>query len=245
VNRPSAEKRILKNDYTIHGELTKRNDMNKVISKQKATDLVNDGATIMINGFMAVKSPETLIDDLVRKGVQNLTIIANDAAVPGKGIGKLLTNNQIGKIIASHIGLNPEAGLRMNEGRLEVDLIPQGTLAERIRCGGAGLGGVLTPTGIGTSIEEGKTKMVIDGKEYLLELPLRADVALIKGSVVDTCGNVYYKGTTKNFSTIMAMAADLVIVEAEKLLEPGELDPDLVMTPGMLVDYIVMEGETE
>lgn len=217
--------------------------MKKVISKHKAMDMVGDAVSIMINGFMAVKSPETLIDGLVEKGVRDLTVIANDAAVPGKGIGKLLVANQIRKIIASHIGLNPEAGIRMNDGRLEVELIPQGTLAEKIRCGGSGLGGVLTPTGIGTSTEEGKTKLVVDGREYLLETPLRADVALLKGSVVDTSGNVYYKGTTKNFSTIMAMAAELVIVEAEKVVEPGELNPDLVMTPGILVDYIVIEEE--
>lgn len=218
--------------------------MNKVISKHRAMAMVGDAVTIMINGFMAVKSPETLIDGLVEKGVRDLTIIANDAAVPGKGIGKLLVANQIKKIIASHIGLNPEAGIRMNDGRLDVELIPQGTLAEKIRCGGSGLGGVLTPTGIGTSTEDGKSKIVVDGSEYLLETPLRADIALLKGSVVDTFGNVYYKGTTKNFSTVMAMASDLVIVEAEKIVEAGELDPDLVMTPGILVDHIVMEGET-
>jgi len=202
--------------------------------------MVKEGATVMINGFMAVKAPEALIDGLVAQGTGNLTIISNDASVPGKGVGKLLSAGLIKKLVASHIGLNPEAATRMHAGDLEVELIPQGTLAERIRCGGAGLGGVLTPTGVGTSVEEGKEKLVVDGKEYLLEKPLRADVTLLRGSVVDTHGNVYYRGTTKNFSIVMAMASDLVIAEAEKLVEAGELDPDLVMTPSLFVDYIVV-----
>ncbi len=217
--------------------------MNKVIDINAAASLINDGSTIMINGFMGVKNPEKIIDALLEKGVKDLTVIANDTAVPGKGIGKLLTAKRIKKLFASHIGLNPETAAQMNSGELEVQLIPQGTLAERIRCGGAGIGGFLTPTGIGTSIEEGKQKLTIDGKEYLLELPMRADVAIIKGSIVDKHGNVFYKGTTKNFSLVMAMAADTVIVEAEKLVEPGEIDPDCIMTPSLFVDYVVVGGE--
>ena len=216
--------------------------MNKVIPIQQAVAMVPPGATVMINGFMAVKSPEALIDGLVAQGTGQLTIIANDAAIPGKGVGKLLAAGLIKKLVASHIGLNPEAATRMHGGSMAVELIPQGTLAERIRCGGAGLGGVLTPTGIGTSVEEGKQKLTVNGKDYLLETALHADVALIRGSVVDTKGNVYYRGTTKNFSPLMAMAADLVIVEAEKLVEPGDLDPELVMTPCLFVDYIVVGG---
>jgi len=216
--------------------------VNKVIPLEQAVAMVPDGATVMIGGFMAVKTPETLIDGLVNKGVGNLTIISNDASVPGRGVGKLLTAGLIKKMVASHIGLNPETATRMHDGSLEVELIPQGTLAERIRCGGAGLGGVLTPTGIGTSVEEGKQRLTVEGKDYLLETPLRAQVALLMGTVVDTMGNVYYRGTTKNFSLVMAMAADLVIVEAEKLVEPGELDPDLVMTPCLFVDHIVVAG---
>ncbi len=215
--------------------------MNKLIPLNEAVEMVHDCSTIMVNGFMAVKSPETLIDGLVKKGIQGLTIIANDAAIPGKGIGKLLSSGQIKKITASHIGLNPETAKRMHDGSLDVELIPQGTLAERIRCGGAGLGGVLTPTGIGTEVEEGKQKIVVNNQEYLLEVPLRAEIALIKGSVVDTIGNVYFRGTTKNFSLVMAMACDLVIVEAEELVEPGELNPDLVMVPSMFVDHIILE----
>jgi len=214
--------------------------VNKVIPLEQAVRMVKPSATVMINGFMAVKTPEALIDGLVAAGTGDLTVISNDASVPGKGVGKLLTAGLIKKLVASHIGLNPETATRMHAGTLEVELIPQGTLAERIRCGGAGLGGVLTPTGVGTSVEEGKEKLVVDGKEYLLEKPLRADVTLLRGSVVDTLGNVYYRGTTKNFSLVMAMAADLVLAEAEQLVEPGQLDPDLVMTPSLFVDYIVV-----
>ena len=219
--------------------------MNKVIPLEQAVAMVPDGATVMINGFMAVKTPDTLIDGLVARGVKNLTIISNDASVPGKGVGKLLTAGLIRKLVASHIGLNPETATRMHDGSLEVELIPQGTLAERIRCGGSGLGGVLTPTGIGTSVEDGKQVLTVAGVDYLLETPLRADVTLLHGTVVDTRGNVYYRGTTKNFSVVMATASDLVIAEAEKLVEPGELDPDLVMTPCLFVDYIVVSGSAK
>jgi len=213
--------------------------VNKVISAKEAVKLIKDGCTIMISGFAGVKKPEVLIDLMVKNNIKNLTVIANDAAIPGKGIGRLISHRCVKKLIASHIGLNPEAGRQMNAGELEVELIPQGTLAERIRCAGAGLGGFFTPTGIGTSVEEGKQKFIVEGKEYLLELPLKADVAIIKGSVVDTLGNVFYKGTTQNFSLVMAMAADLVIVEAEKIVKPGELKPEHVMTPSVFVDYIV------
>jgi acetate CoA/acetoacetate CoA-transferase alpha subunit len=217
--------------------------MSKLISAEKAAEFIHNGASVMINGFMGVKSPERIIDAIICMGVTDLTVIANDTAVPGKGIGKLISKKIIKKLIASHVGLNPETGMQINSGVLEAELIPQGTLAERIRCGGAGIGGFMTPTGIGTAVEEGKEKITISGIEYLIELPLRAEFALIKGSVVDKIGNVYYKGTTKNLSIVMAMAADTVIVEAEKLMEPGEIDPDLVMTPGIFVDYIVAGGE--
>lgn len=213
--------------------------MNKIISIEEAVSFIRNGSTVMINGFMGVKNPDHIIDAIMEKGIKDLTVIANDTAVPGKGIGKLITGRRIKKLFASHIGLNPETGTRINAGELEVELIPQGTLAERIRCGGAGIGGFLTPTGIGTEVEEGKQKLSVNGKEYLLELPLRAEVAILKGSIVDKLGNVFYKGTVKNFSLVMAMAADIVIVEAEKLVEPGEIDPDCVMTPCLFVDYIV------
>jgi acetate CoA/acetoacetate CoA-transferase alpha subunit len=213
--------------------------MNKLISAEEAVELIEDGTTLMVGGFMGVGTPNILIDGIVKKGVKNLTVIGNDAGVPGGGIGKLVDNRLIKKLIASHIGLNPEAGKQMNSGEIEVELIPQGTLAERIRAGGAGIGGFLTPTGNGTEVEAGKQKITVDQKEYLLELPLKAKVAILRGSIVDKLGNVFYNGTTKNFNTVMAAAADIVIVAAEKIVEPGEIDPNHVMTPCIFVDYIV------
>ncbi|WP_427337900.1 acetate CoA-transferase subunit alpha [Caloranaerobacter sp. DY30410] len=216
---------------------------NKLISVDQAAEYVKDGMTVMIGGFLGVGSPNKIIDALVEKGVKDLTLIANDTAFPEVAIGKLIVNKQIKKVIASHIGTNKETGRQMTEGETEVVLVPQGTLAERIRAAGAGLGGILTPTGIGTVVEEGKRKIEIDGKEYLLELPLRADVALIKGAKVDKKGNVYYRNSARNFNPIMAMAADLVIVEAEEVVEVGEIDPNEVITPGIFVDYIVRGDE--
>ncbi len=216
--------------------------MSKVVSLEEALKFVKDGTTVMIPGFMGVGTPETLVDGLVDKKVKDLFLICTDTARPNVGIGKLIASGQIKKLYASHIGTNPETGKMMNAGLIDVTLIPQGTLAERIRAGGAGLGGFLTPTGVGTVVEEGKQKMALDGKEYLLELPLRADVALLRGSKVDKKGNVWYNAATRNFNTHMATAADVVIVEARELLEVGEIDPNNVMTPGIFVDYIV-KGE--
>lgn len=212
---------------------------NKIITVDEATGLIHANMTLMIGGFMAVGTPEILMDGIVEKRIKDLTVIANDSGVPGKGIGKLVTAKLLKRLVASHIGLNPETGAQMNAGELDVELVPQGSLAEKIRSGGMGLGGVLTPTGIGTDIENGKEKLTIQGKEYLLELPLRADVALIRGSIADKAGNVYYNATTRNFNPMMAMAADIVIVGAEKIVEVGELDPNYVMTPAAMVDYIV------
>ncbi|HHZ01716.1 MAG TPA: acetate CoA-transferase subunit alpha [Tissierellia bacterium] len=217
--------------------------MNKVISIQEAVDMIHDGMTIMVGGFLGCKNPFKLVDALVEKGVKDITLIANDTAFPEVGIGKLIVNKQVKKLIASHIGTNRETGNQMNSGELEVELVPQGTLAERIRAAGAGLGGVLTPTGIGTVVAEGKRIIEVDGKEYLLEKPLRADVALIVGAKVDKKGNVRYAKATRNFNPLMATAADLVIVEADEIVEVGELDPDDVMTPGIFVDYIVGGNE--
>jgi acetate CoA/acetoacetate CoA-transferase alpha subunit len=213
--------------------------MNKIRNIEEAMEYINDGMTIMIGGFMGVGTPEIFIDAMVEKGVKDLTIIANDTAIPGRGIGKLISNRQIKKVVASHIGLNPETGKQMNNGEIIVELVPQGTLAEQIRCGGAGIGGFLTATGVGTIVEEGKEKIKINDKEYLLELPLRADVALIGGSIVDKKGNVFYNASIRNFNPLMATAADVVIVGAEKIVEVGEIDPNHVMTPHIFVDYIV------
>lgn len=213
--------------------------MNKVKSISEVMEYVKDGMTIMIGGFMGVGTPEHIIDAMLKKGVKDLTVIANDTGFPDKGIGKLIINRQVKKVIASHIGLNPETGRQMNAKEIEVDLVPQGTLAEQIRCGGSGIGGFLTETGVGTIVEEGKEKIKVGDKEYLLELPLRADVAIVGGSIVDKKGNTFYNGSTRNFNPLIATAADIVIVGAEKLVEVGELDPNHVMTPGIFVDHVV------
>lgn len=212
---------------------------NKLISIDKIMEHIKDGMTIMIGGFMGVGTPEVIIDAMVEKGVKDLTIIANDTGFPDKGVGKLIVNKQAKKVIASHIGLNRETGKQMNEKELIVELVPQGTLAEQIRCGGAGIGGFLTATGVGTIVEEGKEKIKVGDHEYLLELPLRADIAIVGGSVVDKQGNTFYNGSTRNFNPLIATAADMVIVGAEKIVEVGEVDPNHVMTPGIFVDYIV------
>nr|WP_279388488.1 3-oxoacid CoA-transferase subunit A [Anaerospora hongkongensis] len=173
------------------------------------------------------------------KEQKQLTVIANDTAFPDKGIGKLVVDGRLKKVIVSHIGTNPETGRQMNTGKIEVELVPQGTLAERVRAGGAGLGGILTPTGIGTMVAEGKEVITVDGKEFLLEKPLRADVALIKAYQADTAGNLLFRRSARNFNPLMAMAAKVVIVEAENIVEAGQIDPDQVMTPGIFVDWIV------
>lgn len=213
--------------------------MSKLISYDEAIDHIKDGMTIMVGGFLGVGTPETLINKLVAKGVTNLTLIANDTAFIDKGVGKLVANKMLKRAIVSHIGTNRETGRQLNAGEMIVDLVPQGTLAEQVRAGGTGLGGFLTPTGVGTVIEEGKQKIVVNDIEYLLEMPLKADVALIYGSLVDKKGNVCYKGTTRNFNPLMAMAADLVIVEAEKIVEIGDIDANDVITPSIFIDYIV------
>lgn len=213
---------------------------NKIIAAQQAVEFIKEGNHVMIGGFLSCGTPEVLMDAIVEKQIGNLTVIANDSgANETRGIGKLVSAKLVKKLIVSHIGTNKETGNQMAAGELLVDLVPQGTLAERIRAGGVGLGGILTPTGIGTQVEENKSKIVVEGVEYLLETPLTADVALIQGTIVDTKGNVYYSGTTKNFNPIMAMAAKTVIVAADKIVEPGQIDPNYVMTPGILVDYIV------
>lgn len=219
---------------------------NKIMTAQEAVADIKDGATIMVGGFMACGTPEILIDALVEKNSKNLTIICNDAGVPGRGVGKLLSNGQIKTLIASHVGLNPEVASRMNadqpENRLECVLVPQGTLAERVRAGGAGLGGFLTPTGVGTIVAEGKEIVAVDGKDYLLEKPLRADFALLRGTVADKFGNTTYNGTTRTFNPMMATAADYVIVGTCEIVEIGGIDPNHVVTSGIFVDAIV-EGE--
>lgn len=213
--------------------------MNKCVSMEDAISKVQDGMTLMIGGFLACGSPHKMIDALIEKNVKDLTIIANDTSFVDRGIGRLIVNGQVKKVIVSHIGTNKETGRLMNEGLLDVELVPQGTLAEQVRAGGAGLGGVLTPIGVGTPVAEGKDHLIIDGKTYLLEKAIKADVALIYGSKVDEKGNIFYKEATRNFNPLMAMAAELVIVEAAEVVSVGAIDPHLVMTPGLFVDYIV------
>ena len=213
--------------------------MAKQIDAKQAADLVQDGMCVMIGGFMSVGTPEILVDALVEKGVKNLTVIANDSGTPGTGIAKLIAAGAVKKLIATHIGLNPLAGQLMNEGKMEVELVPQGTLVEQIRAGGAGLGGVLTPTGLGTDVAKEKPLIEIDGREYLLEKPIRADVALLRGSIVDEGGNIFYYGTTRNFNPVMATAADVVIAAAEEIVPLGEIAGEHIVTPGIFVDYMV------
>ena len=213
--------------------------MKKVINIEQAVEKVKDGMTIMVGGFLGVGGPPNLVDALVQKGAHDLTLIANDTARPQLGVGKLVVNKQLKRAIVSHIGTNPETGRQLIAGELNVDLIPQGTLAERIRCGGAGLGGFLTPTGVGTIVEEGKQRLVLNGKSYLLELPLRAEVALLYAQKADKFGNLVFRLSSRNFNPIMAFAADLVIVEAKQIVEIGEIAPDEVMVTGVVVDWIV------
>lgn len=215
------------------------NHMNKRISLEEAIAKIQDGQTIMIGGFLAVGTPERLVDALVASGKKDLTIIANDTSYVDRGIGKLIANDQAKKVIASHIGTNKEMGNQLNSGETEVILTPQGTLAEQIRAAGAGLGGVLTKTGLSTKVEEGKEKIDIDGETYLLEKPLRADVALIFASKADEFGNAVYRGSTQNFNLVMAMAADTVIMEPLEIVPVGEIDQNDVRVPGIFVDYLV------
>jgi acetate CoA/acetoacetate CoA-transferase alpha subunit len=213
--------------------------MEKIISIEQAISKIKDGMTVMIGGFMANGSPNRIIKALAETGVKDLIVICNDTGFPDKGIGWLINNKQIKKAVASHIGTNPVTIQQFNEKTLEIEFSPQGTLIERIRAAGAGLGGVLTPTGMGTVIEEGKQKINIDGKDFLLEKPLKADVALIGASIGDKAGNLIYKGTMQNFNPCMATAADLVIAEVEELVEIGEISPERVHTPSIFVNYIV------
>src|SRR5262252_8987713 len=211
----------------------------QTVSVKDAVAMIPDGATLMIGGFMGVGTPERIIDELVRQGKRNLTVIANDTNVPGRGIGKLVDAGLVRKTIASHIGLNPETQRQMIEKEMEVDLIPQGTLIERIRAGGCGLGGVLTPTGVGTVVAEGKQKIEVDGKSYLLETALHADFALVHAFLADYLGNLSYALTARNFNPVIAMAGDTVIVTADHIVPMGVIAPDHVVTPAAIVDYLV------
>jgi len=217
--------------------------MNKISTVDQAIAKIEDGMVVMIGGFLGCGTPEVFIDALVKKGTKDLTIICNDTAFPEQGIGKLIVNKQVKKVVTSHIGTNPETGRQMNEGEIEVILSPQGTIAEQVRAAGAGLGGVITPTGLGTVVEEGKQVIEIKGKKYLVEEPLHADIALIHAEKADVKGNLVYEYSAMNFNPLMAMAAKTVIVEAEQIVEVGELNPNFVHTPHIFVNMIVKGGQ--
>ncbi len=206
---------------------------------EKSVAMIPDGATMMVGGFMSVGTPERVIDEIVRQNKRNLTVIANDTAMPGSGIGKLIDAKLLRKAVVSHIGLNPETQRQMIAGELEVELVPQGTLIERIRAGGYGLGGILTQTGIGTPVETGKQHIQVSGKDYLLEVALRADFALVRAFLADYTGNLSYALTARNFNPVIAMAADIVIASADHIVPVGVLAPDHVITPAPVVDYLV------
>ena len=215
--------------------------MNKQITLEDAIAKVHDGMTVMFGGFLGVGSAVQIIDALVEKGVKDLTIISNDTAYDNIAHGKLVANHQVKKAIVSHTGTNKETAAQKNAGTLEVEYVPQGTLAERIRAYGAGLGGVLTPTGLGTIMADGKQIVNVDGKDFLLEKPLKADIAFLRANIVDEFGNMVFLGTTQNFNTLMATAADCVIVETEKLVKTGEIAPENVQVSGIFVDGIYVE----
>lgn len=217
----------------------------KLITLQNAAGFFRDGMTIMVGGFMGVGTPPRLVEALLESGVRDLTLIANDTAFVDTGIGPLIVNGRVNKVIASHIGTNPETGRRMIAKEMEVQLVPQGTLIEQIRCGGAGLGGFLTPTGVGTIVEDGKQTLTLDGKTWLLERPLCADLALIRAHRADPLGNLTYQLSARNFNPLIALAADITLVEPDELVETGDLLPDQIVTPGAVIDHIVIPQESK
>lgn len=215
--------------------------MTKIIGLEKAISKIKNGMTIMVGGFIGCGAPSQLLEEICRQELKELTLIANDTGILGDAMSQLIVQHCVSKLIATHIGTNKETGRQMSTGELEVKLVPQGTLVEQIRSAGAGLGGILTPTGIGTIVEEGKQKLVLNGAEYLLELPVRANVALLNAYKADKVGNLVYRRAARNFNPVMAMAADLVIAQVDNIVEIGEIDPDDVMTPSIFVDYIVQK----
>lgn len=212
--------------------------MNKFISLPQVVEKLKDGMTVMVGGFLDSGAPLTILNAIAESGIKDLTIICNDAGFPEKGVGRLISNGQVKKLITSYIGSNSSAIDLMNNFQMEIEFCPQGTLAERIRAAGAGLGGVLTPTGIGTSVEKGKEIITVNSKQFLLETPLKADISLIGASLCDNEGNIHYRGTTRNFNPLVAMAADIVIAEPEEIVPTGEILPDMVHTPAILIDFI-------
>ncbi|MFW2503390.1 CoA transferase subunit A [Clostridium diolis] len=221
--------------------------MTKIKTVQEAVKNIKDGMKIMTAGFLGVGAPLKMIEELANTNIKDLTLIQAVSAQPGEthDVGKLIANKQIKKFVGAHIGTCPEAQEQYNAGTLEVEFIPMGTIVECIRAGGAGLGAVITPTGLGTEIEKGRDKLIVDGREYLVFPAIKADVALIKGCKADKFGNILYRGTTKGTNTSMALAADLVIAEVDEIVDVGEIPPDSIGTPGILVDIIVQGDSFE
>ncbi len=216
-----------------------------LVGMKKIVSLIEKGSSVMIGGFLGCGSPDSIIDEIVKNEISGLTLVANDTAFPETGIGKLIVNKCASKIVVSHIGTNPETQRQMIDGELEVELVPQGTLAERIRAGGVGLGGVLTPTGVGTVVQDGKKVLTVDGRDYLMELPLRADFALVKAKKADYFGNLVFSLTARNFNPLMVLACDTVLVEVEEIVPIGSLSPDEIHIPGVFVHYIVVGGRVQ
>ncbi|MFS0889948.1 CoA transferase subunit A [Peribacillus frigoritolerans] len=212
---------------------------NKIVTMEEALEHISDGCTLMYGGFGGVGTPPTLVQGILAKGVKELTLIGNDTGFPDIGIGRLVTAERAKKVIASHIGSNPNAGKLMTEGKLQVEFSPQGTLAERIRAGGVGLGGIFVDVGIGTIAEEGKDKIVIEGKEYLVETALTAEVSIVHAKKADSLGNLVYDKTACNFNPLVAMAGAFTIAEVDEIVPAGELDPECIATPGIYVDMVI------
>ena len=216
-----------------------KNVYDKIKPLEKALEVITDGISLLYGGFGGCGTSPLLVDAIFRKNVKELTLIGNDAGFPEIGVGRLICNGQVRKMITTHIGSNPVAGKLMNEGKLEIEFSPQGTFAERIRAGGSGIGGILTDVGLGTSVEQGKRKIVHGEKEWLIESPLRADVAIVKALKADPFGNLVFEKSGRNFNPLAAAAADITIVHADEIVELGSLDPEEIVTPGVFVDMIV------
>lgn len=220
----------------------KRSIYKPVVSAAEAVSHVKSGDTVMVGGFNYGGIPYTLVDALLEQGTDNLTIIANDTAYEDVGHGKLVAEKRVKKVVATHVGLNKKTGEFYMSGEMELELYPQGTFVEKIRAAGYGLGGFLTPTGVGTVVEEGKQVIEVDGKKFLLELPMRANVSLVRAYKADRMGNLTYRGTNRNFNPAMATAGDIVIAEVDSVVDAGELDPDQIITQGILIDMLVVKG---
>lgn len=217
--------------------------MKPIKTPQQAVENMKDGCSIMVGGFISCGRPTEVLEAVYEKGIKNLTIISNDTPKDENGIVKLVMAGRVSKFIGSFIGMNRIMGEKMKSGEVKIELVPQGTFVERIRAAGAGLGGVLTPTGLGTAIAEGKEVLTVDGRQFLLEKPLKADFAIVKANKADKFGNAFSAGSSKNFNVAMAMAADYVILEAEEIVEAGQLDPEKVTFPCVFIDMLVPVGK--